>query len=259
MHTFTATLKTAGTQSIAIADTADSAITGSGSGILVTPAAAASFAVAGFPATTAGVAQNYTVTARDAFGNVATGYAGTVAFGSSDALTGLPASYSFTAADAGVHTFSATLDTAGTQSIIASDATTGITGSQTGISVTAATATHFSISAPSSAVAGKSFSITVTALDAYGNTATTYRGKVHFADSAGNANLPSDYSFSAGDNGVHVFSFTLNTAVVQTITVVDAIDNSIIGSATVSVSSSTSGGGSGSGGGGGSGGGKGSA
>ena len=62
-----------------------------------------------------------TVTAYDAYGNVATGYTGTVTFTSSDGQAALPASYTFTAADAGTHTFSVTLETAGTQSITATD------------------------------------------------------------------------------------------------------------------------------------------
>ena len=110
------------------------------SGINVaTSTAAAAFAVTGFPATTAGVAQSLTVTVKDASGNAVPGYTGTVTFSSSDVQAGLPASYTFTAADAGSHTFSATLKTAGTQSITVKDlASPTVTGSQTGISVSAA-------------------------------------------------------------------------------------------------------------------------
>ena len=72
-----------------------------------------------------------TVTARDAFGNIATGYTGTVHFTSSDGQAALPADYTFTAADAGVHTFTATLKTAGSQTITATDTVTAtITGTQ---------------------------------------------------------------------------------------------------------------------------------
>ena len=54
-------------------------------GISVRAAAAHSFTVSGFPTTvTAGAASQIVVTAYDAFGNVATGYTGTVAFSSSD-------------------------------------------------------------------------------------------------------------------------------------------------------------------------------
>jgi hypothetical protein len=41
----------------------------------------------------------------DAYGNVVTGYRGTIAFRSSDPTAGLPKNYTFTAADQGVHTF----------------------------------------------------------------------------------------------------------------------------------------------------------
>ena len=82
------------------------------------------------PATaTAGTAFNFTVTAYDAYGNVATGYTGTVHFTSSDAGATLPANYTFTSANAGTHTFSATLKTGGTQTITATDTvTSSITG-----------------------------------------------------------------------------------------------------------------------------------
>jgi hypothetical protein len=46
-----------------------------------------------------------TLTVEDAYGNVVTGYRGTVHFTSSDSTASLPANYSFTASDAGVHTF----------------------------------------------------------------------------------------------------------------------------------------------------------
>src|SRR5262249_32928875 len=84
VHTFSVTLKTTGTQSVTVTDTANAALTATQSGISVSASnAAGSFVVAGFPATTAGVAGSFTVTVRDADGNVATGYTGTVIFSSS--------------------------------------------------------------------------------------------------------------------------------------------------------------------------------
>src|SRR5438270_732089 len=83
------------------------------------PATAATFTVAGFPSPSpAGVAGGFTVTAKDSFGNTATGYLGTAHFTSSDPSATLPANYTFTAADNGVHTFAsaATFRTVGTQS-----------------------------------------------------------------------------------------------------------------------------------------------
>jgi hypothetical protein len=70
--TFTATLKTAGTQSITATDTANSLVTGSAI-TTVTATAASSLTIGGFPSpTTAGIAANVTVTALDAYGNIAT-------------------------------------------------------------------------------------------------------------------------------------------------------------------------------------------
>ena len=113
VHTFTVTLKTAGTQSITATDTANSLLVASAT-TTVTAAAASTLNIGGFPSTTtAGSAGNMTVTALDAYGNVATGYTGTVHFTSSDAQAVLPLDYTFTSADGGVHVFSATLKTAG--------------------------------------------------------------------------------------------------------------------------------------------------
>jgi len=130
VHTFTATLETAGTESITATDTTTQSTTGTESNVTVSAAAASSFTVSGFPnPDTAGTAGNFTVTAYDPYGNVATGYAGTVHFTSTDPQASLPLNYLFTAADAGKHTFSATLKTAGTQSITATDAASArITG-----------------------------------------------------------------------------------------------------------------------------------
>ena len=78
-----------------------------------------------------------TVTVKDPYGNVATGYRGTVRFTSSDSAAVLPGNYTFTAGDAGVHVFSATLKTASSStSITVTDTTTtSITGTQTPIIV----------------------------------------------------------------------------------------------------------------------------
>ena len=131
-HTFTVTFKTAGTQAITATDTANAAIIGTEENIVVQPAAASSLKVTGFPTPdTAGTSQTFTVTAYDAFGNVATGYTGTVHFTSSDSQAALPANYTITPEELGTFSFSATLKTAGTQSITATDTTTAsITGSR---------------------------------------------------------------------------------------------------------------------------------
>jgi hypothetical protein len=235
VHTFTVWLKTAGAQTITAQDTAGGF--SAQAGVTVNAAAAANFVLAGYPtSTTAGVAHTFTVTVKDQYGNLVTGYTGTVRFSSSDAQAGLPANYTFTAADRGVHTFTATLKTAGTQSITVTDVAAPISSSLANLTVTAAAATHFAISAPASAHSGTAFSVTVTALDAYGNVATGYTGSVHFTTTASRAVLPADYTFVAGDHGVHTFTVTLKSTGSKTLTVTDKANSSITGQATVSVS-----------------------
>ena len=120
-HTFSATFKTAGSQTISVTDTANPALTVTSSGVTV-KAGTALRMVATAPATaTAKTAFSFTITLYDAYGNIATGYTGTIQFTSTDSLASLPASYKFTATDAGVHTFKATFKTKGTQTLTARD------------------------------------------------------------------------------------------------------------------------------------------
>jgi hypothetical protein len=248
-HTFTAALKTAGTQSLTVRDLFNVLPSGTQS-IAVTPASAASFTVGGFPtATTAGVPHSFTVTAMDAFGNVATGYIGTVAITSSDPIASLPPNYTFTAADAGTHTFSATLKRAGTQYILVTDTlAASVAGSESGMAVTAAAVTQFAISGPTSVTKGVGFKITVTAEDAFGNLNSGYRGTVHLSstDSTGGTQ---NFTFSNNDNGVHIFSYTFNALGFQTIDVVDTSNSSIFGDIVEDVLAQSGGGGGGGGGG----------
>jgi hypothetical protein len=103
------------------------------------PIVASKFAVSGLPAQIlTGVPISITVTAEDASGNVAPGYTGTVALGSSDPSAVLPPAYTFTAGDHGVHTFVVTFNQAGTQSLTATDKT--ISGTLSGITVSQAPA-----------------------------------------------------------------------------------------------------------------------
>src|SRR5262249_2775525 len=118
-HTFGAYLVTAGTQSITVTDTANPNLTGTQGGIQVNPAAASTLVVTASPTTiTAGGSTTVTVTAYDAYGNVATGYGGTVHFTSSDGQAVLPADATLTN---GTGTFSVTLKTAGSQTVIVTD------------------------------------------------------------------------------------------------------------------------------------------
>ena len=231
-HTFTATLKTAGLQSITVRDSVTTTALGTQSNIAVSGAAATSLVVSGFPATVAGVAKNFVVTAKDAFGNTSSSFLGAVTFASSDAKAVLPAGYTFTAADAGVHTFAATLKTAGTQSLSAKLGTTVAT--QSGIVVTAAAAATFQLTVPASATQGVGFKVTLTVRDAFGNLATGYTGKVTLS-STDPKGASSSYTFSSKDAGVATLSYTLGTLGTQTLKIVDAANSALVTTAAVKV------------------------
>ena len=97
-------------------------LTGSQS-ITVNPATANQLIVMAPANVLAGARFSLTVTVVDAYGNVVTGYRGTLSFSSSDATATLPRKYTFTAADRGVHTFTGLrLKKKGKQTITATDA-----------------------------------------------------------------------------------------------------------------------------------------
>jgi len=110
-----------------------------------------------------------------------------------------------------------------------------VVGDLVGAASSTSTVTHFSITAaPTSSMAGKSFSITVSALDSSNNVVSGYLGAVHFTSSDLAATLPANYTFTNGDKGVHTIAgVTLVTAGSQTVGVADALTGSMLGSATV--------------------------
>jgi hypothetical protein len=101
-------------------------------------------------------------------------------------------------------------------------------------------ATHFAVKAPTSTAAGIAFTITVTALDAYGNTATGYRGTVRITSSDRSALLPAPYPFVKGDLGRHSFRVALKTPGSQSVSATDTTNNTITGKAFVTVKASPS-------------------
>jgi hypothetical protein len=233
--TFSATLKTVGSQTITATDTVTGSITGTSNTITVNPGGATHFSVSATSPQTAGTAFSFTVTAQDASNNTATGYSGTVHFTSSDGSATLPANSSLAS---GVGTFSATLLTGGNQTIAATDTVSGsITGTSNTIAVHAGAATHLTVAATSPETAGAAFNVTVTALDGGNNVATGYTGIVHFtkSDTGAGSAVPANYGFTGGDAGVHTFSVTLVTAGSQTVAATDTVTASITGTATITV------------------------
>ena len=157
---------------------ADGSVTGSAA-VTVNPGAASQFSVSAPSAAVAGTAQQVTVTARDAFQNTATGYAGGTTLGWSGPGTApdgthapvYPGSVTFTTGRA---TASVTLYRAETTTLTASSG--GITGTSPSFTVAAAAASQFNVPTPGAQTAGTAFSLTVTALDQFQNRATSYTG-----------------------------------------------------------------------------------
>ena len=81
------------------------------------------------------------------------------------------------------------------------------------------------------AVVGPPLLVSVTAQDAWGHTATGYRGTVRFTSTDANATLPPASAFTAGDAGIHTFTggVTFATAGTQRVTATDAATASITG------------------------------
>ena len=100
-----------------------------------------------------------------------------------------------------------------------------------GQSSTTPAATHFGVTSTAS-TAGVAATVTVTALDANGNTVAGYMGTVHFTSSDASAILPGNATLTGGTG---TFSVTLKTVGSQTITATDTASATITGTATVTV------------------------
>ena len=170
---------------------------------------------------------------KDAYGNTATGYTGTVHFTCSDGAAVLPGNYTFTGGDNGVHTFTNayTLKTAGSRTAHRHRHRHRLdhrhqrrNHRQPGRRSDASTSPR-----PGLGTAGSCRERDDHRRDAFGNVATGYTGTVHFTSSDGAATLPADYTFTGGDNGVHTLSVTLKTAGSQTVTATDTVTGSITG------------------------------
>jgi hypothetical protein len=202
--------------------------------VITVTAAPTHFAVAAAVSVQAGHVMSFTVTAEDQFNDPVTLYNGTLQFASSDSLAVLADPGTLTS---GVGVFAAVLRTAGNQSITAADTlNNALTGTTGAFAVVPGAASQFAVNAPASAAAGTAFSLTVTALDQYGNTVTNYPGTVHLGSNDSLAILPADSPLTSG---VGVFTATLRTAGSQSLSVADVNIGSITGNAAIQVNATT--------------------
>lgn len=178
------------------------------------------------PITSGGNAGTVTVQEEDSSNNIVTGSLATIAL----TVTG-PGSYSqvyTVSTSTGVAVFSLSgvpLLTAGTYTYTATS--TSLTPALATEVVNPGPAVAFKVTGlPGFPAPGIVGSATVTAVDNNNNTVTSFLGTVTLTSSDSQASLPSPYTFIASDNGVHVFSVTLETAGTQSVT---ATDGSITG------------------------------
>lgn len=96
-------------------------------------------------------------------------------------------------------------------------------------------ATHFAIRADGTAYSGGEIRMQVVALDERNRPVKNFTGTVTFSSTDGSAVLPDDYTFTADDRGKHVFTATLSSLGMQTITVTDTENSELSGDAKVNV------------------------
>jgi hypothetical protein len=224
VRVFSVQLRSAGEHTVRVSE---GSISGTSGKILINAAEAAQLLVSAPGSVMVGESFNLTVTARDAFGNVAAGYREKVSVRSTDKQAVLPASYQFTSSDKGSRVFKTALKSEGDQKVTVSDA--AMSGTRVITAIDSRPAVELAVSAPSDAEVGKSLKVTVTARDSRGNVVTGYRGKISFSSSDRKAVLPSSYTFKASDKGKRVFSVTFMTPGQRTVSATDSASRSIAG------------------------------
>jgi hypothetical protein len=213
------------------------AIAGGSVVVQVAPAVATSLALSPVPGTvTAGTPFVLRATMLDGFGNVASGYAGTLHFASSDKAARLPPDTAFSADDAGVRAFDFTLGAAGSASLTVADtANTVLTASVAVAEVKPGAARSVQLTGvPAAAAVDAPVAFTATLFDAYGNQASGFTGALQVALSDAAAPSANALVFAAADHGSKSGSAVYFTAGLQTLGVKDAVGG-LVASASVRV------------------------
>jgi hypothetical protein len=98
-----------------------------------------------------------------------------------------------------------------------------------------AVTTHFFVVTPQASIAGTPTPFAVVALDASNHVVRNYTGTVHLTSSDTAATVPADYTFTARDRGVHVFTETPAATGTETLTATDAASAAVTGTASLTV------------------------
>ena len=213
MGTFSATLKTAGTQSLFVVDATAPLLSATSPPILVNPAPMSMLVFGSLPTVaTAGVPFTITITEEDQFGNVSPS-SDLVHWTTSD-LTGVPPADAVI--NGGLGSVPFVFQKAGSQTVTAATLTTpAITATGPSILVNPAPMSMLVFgSLPTVATAGVPFTITITEEDQFGNPSPS-TAVIHFSSSDLFASVPADTIFSGGTGSI---PFTFNTPGPETFT-----------------------------------------
>lgn len=262
------------------AETLDISVTGSGKtddntegNLLVAPAAINHFVLSHDNTAMAGIAENVQVMATDAYGNILTGYTGTITLdtnGTASAITWTKASgsgvfvdggssvdtaiYTFDGADNGTATFTITDTSAESLNIAVTGGGKTDDNSEGLLIVSPAGIDHFVLAHDGAATAGITDNVSITVKDAYNNTITNYSGtitldtngtptSITWAKQSGNGTFidggvgvdTANYTYVSGDNGVVVLTINNTKAEMLNIAVTGSgkADNDVEGNLTV--------------------------
>jgi hypothetical protein len=212
---FIVTLKTAGSQSISAADTLAATVQGS-SMTTVAPAAASRLMISGLSSTAAaGIAQSFTITALDPFGNVATGYGGVIHFASSDLAAALPGDFKFSTTDQGTHLFSGSIfRSVGAQILSAADTLLPLVAGSSPLNV-ANPGPIVMLPGPATTQIGASYTTTGSFTDP---AVDAYSGEVNYGDGSGPMPLAlaADHTFVLNHVYAQEGTFTVTVTVAGT-------------------------------------------
>jgi hypothetical protein len=190
---------------------------------------------------TTGIAFNFTLTALNS-GTRDTAYTGTVHFTSDDPKAVLPPDYTFVPGDAGMHTFSTTMNSAGPSTGTANHTITATDVANGGIRGVNGTTVRwndnvvrtFSLAVPTVDDRTVPYQIEVRALNASLMEMPSYTGTIRFV-AYHDETVPTDYTFTAADAGRHTFSITPNLGSYSAVNVVDTTDSDVFGGSRIDV------------------------
>jgi hypothetical protein len=227
-------LRTAGLAAVSAIDVNNPGLRGAAA-VLVKPAVASACNTAQVPsAALAGSTIGLSVALHDRFGNLATGYNGTIRLATTDVRAPAPGEVTYTAADNGSHVFSAVLITAGPQMLAATDTANAAIHCEAGIMITPGIP-KIVLTAPANAKAGFPLAVNVQMRDVFDNAIPAYAGTVSFTSSDGAAAVPAPIAFTGGEGGMATTSVTFMTRGTQVLDAHDAGSPVATGSAAAAV------------------------